>query len=131
VNSLAQWGALAAVTGDQSPLAAMRAEYVLRRNLMIDALTGIDGVSPFVPRGAFYIWAQLDPSLHARLGVRDADELSDRLAEQGIGSAPGSAFGEASADAIRFSFSCATSMVREGAAAVRAALSSRHPLAAG
>ena len=130
VNSLAQWAAVAAVTGDQSPLAAMRAEYVVRRDVMIAALTGIDGVHPFTPHGAFYAWAQLDPSLYARLGVRDADELSDRLAAWGIGSAPGSAFGEASTDAIRFSFSCATPMVREGAEAVRAALSSRGPLAA-
>jgi aspartate aminotransferase len=124
VNSLAQWGAVAAVTGDQSPLDAMRAEYAVRRDVMIGALTGIDGVRPFVPHGAFYAWAQLDPSLYARLGVRDADELSDRLAEQGIGSAPGSAFGEASVDAIRFSFSCATTMVAEGAAAARAVLQS-------
>jgi aspartate aminotransferase len=131
VNSLAQWAALAAVTGDQSPLAAMRAEYVVRRDLMIGALTGIEGVRPFIPRGAFYAWAQLEPALYARLGVRDADDLSDRLAAWGIGSAPGSAFGDASADAIRFSFSCATSMVREGAEAVRAALSSPVPLAAG
>jgi aspartate aminotransferase len=123
VNSLAQWGALAAVTGDQAPLAAMRAEYTVRRDLLVAALTGLDGVRPFVPRGAFYVWAELAPALYARLGVRDADALSDRLAAQGIGSAPGSAFGEASADAIRFSFSCATPMVREGAAAVRAALS--------
>ncbi|MEO8620431.1 MAG: aminotransferase class I/II-fold pyridoxal phosphate-dependent enzyme [bacterium] len=122
VNSLAQWAAVAAVTGDQSPLAAMRAEYVIRRNVMVEALTGIDGVRPFLPHGAFYAWAQLDPALYARLGVADADELSDSLAEQGIGSAPGSAFGEASVDAIRFSFSCATSMVTEGAAAARAAL---------
>jgi aspartate aminotransferase len=131
VNSLAQWAALAAVTGDQSSLAAMGLEYTVRRDLMVAALTGIDGVRPFVPRGAFYAWAQLDPSLYARLGVRDADDLSDRLALRGIGSAPGSAFGEASADAIRFSFSCATSMVREGAEAVRAVLSSRAPLSDG
>jgi aspartate aminotransferase len=106
----------------------MRAEYLVRRDAMIEALTGIEGVRPFTPRGAFYAWAELDPSVYARLGVRDADELSDRLAERGIGSAPGSAFGHASADAIRFSFSCATAMVREGAAAVRAVLSSRAPL---
>lgn len=129
VNSLAQWAALAAVTGDQAPLGAMRAEYVARREVMLAALADIDGVRPFAPPGAFYAWAQLDPTLYARLGVRDADELSDRLAARGIGSAPGSAFGAASADAIRFSFSCATPMVREGAAAVRAALSSPVPWA--
>ncbi len=124
VNSLAQWGAVEAVTGDESPLAAMRAEYAVRRDLMLAALTGIPGVRPFTPRGAFYAWAELDPSLYTRLGVRDADELSDLLAARGIGSAPGSAFGETCADAIRFSFSCATSMVSEGAQAVRAALTS-------
>ena len=125
VNSLAQWAAFAAVTGDQSSLAAMRAEYAVRRDLMIGALGGIEGVHPFTPHGAFYAWVRLDRSLYARLGIANADELSDRLAEQGIGSAPGSAFGEASVDAVRFSFSCATAMVREGAAAVRAALSCR------
>lgn len=129
VNSLAQWAALAAVTGDQAPLDAMRAEYAIRREVMLTALADIEGVRPFAPPGAFYAWTQLDPTLYARLGVRDADELSDRLAARGIGSAPGSAFGVASTDAIRFSFSCATPMVREGAAAVRAALSSPIPWA--
>lgn len=122
VNSLAQWGALAAVTGPQDHLAAMRAEYGVRRDILIDALTGIPGVRPFTPRGAFYVWAELDPELHARLGVADADALSARLAQDGIGSAPGSAFGESCGDAIRFAFSCDTAMVREGAALLRASL---------
>ena len=79
------------------------------------------------PHGIFeYAGGETAPA-----GVRDSDELSDRLAASGIGSAPGSAFGESSANAIRFSFSCATSMVREGAEAVRAALTSTAPLAAG
>ena len=127
VNSLAQWGALEAVRGDQSQLASMRAEYVLRRDLLLAALADIEGVRPFVPRGAFYVWAELHPSLYERLGVRDADQLSDRLAEQGIGSAPGSAFGDASANAIRFAYSCATPMVRDGARAARAVLSGTAP----
>lgn len=122
VNSLAQAGAVAAVTGDQGHLAAMRAEYRVRRDLMIEALSGIPGVRPFVPHGAFYVWAELEPSLYERLEVADADALSAQLAEAGIGSAPGDAFGTTCADAIRFSFSCATAMVREGRAALRAAL---------
>ena len=44
MNSLAQWGALAAVTGPQDHLATMRAEYTVRRDLMIDALRDIPGV---------------------------------------------------------------------------------------
>jgi aspartate aminotransferase len=100
----------------------MRAEYTVRRDIMVDALRGIAGVRPFVPRGAFYLWAELEPELYQRLGAADADALSARLAQSGIGSAPGSAFGESCADAIRFAFSCDTAMVREGAALLSSAL---------
>ena len=122
VNSLAQWGALAAVTGPQDHLETMRAEYTLRRDMMMDALRGIPGVRAFEPRGAFYLWVELSPEVYTRLGVHGADELSSRLAQNGIGSAPGDAFGESCADAIRFAFSCDTAMVREGAPLLRAAL---------
>ena len=123
VNSLAQWAAVAALGGDQTHLAAMRAEYRVRRDLMVEALSTVPGVRPFTPRGSFFIWAELEPSVYERLEVRDADELSAQLAEQGIGSAPGEAFGSTCADAIRFSFSCSTSMVRDGCVALREVLS--------
>jgi len=122
VNSLAQWGALAAVSGDQSRLSEMRDEYARRRDIMLRALDGIDGVRPFRPHGAFYLWVELDRALYTRLGVADADALSERLAAEGIGSAPGSAFGQSCLDAIRFSFSADTEMVRAGAGALRAVL---------
>jgi aspartate aminotransferase len=128
VNSLAQWGALAAVTGPQDHLATMRAEYTLRRDTMIAALKDVPGVRAFVPRGAFYVWAELDPELYARLDVAGADALSARLAQNGIGSAPGDAFGEHCADALRFAFSCDTEMVRTGSALLRAALTGEETL---
>jgi aspartate aminotransferase len=122
VNSLAQWAALAAVTGDDRQGGVMRAEYLVRRDIMLEALADIPGVRAFTPRGSFFVWVELDPAIYARLGVQDADELSARLASQGIGSAPGDAFGASCADAIRFSFSCDTAMVREGSAVLREAL---------
>jgi aspartate/methionine/tyrosine aminotransferase len=97
----------------------MGAEYAARRDVLLGALDGIDGVRPFTPRGAFFVWAELDPVLYARLGVADADGVSRLLAAHGVGSAPGDAFGAHSADAIRFAFSCDTAMVRDGAAALR------------
>jgi aspartate aminotransferase len=123
VNSLAQWAALAAVNGPTDHLRAMREEYAVRREIMLGALSGIPGVSAFAARGAFYAWVELDDSAYARLGVPDAAALSDRLASAGIGSAPGDAFGETCAGAIRFAFSCDTAMVREGSVLLRAALS--------
>ena len=106
----------------------MRDEYLVRRDLLLSALEGIEGVHPFTPRGTFFAWADLDESLFARLGVDDADALSRALAAQGIGSAPGDAFGNSCANAIRFSFSADTQMIREGSAALRRALTGETPL---
>ncbi len=122
VNSVTQWAAVAALEGPQDQLKEMRDEYALRRTMLLEALSGIDGVKVFSPKGGFCMWAQLDPKLYARLGLANADELSEWLARQGIGSAPGDAFGETCHDAIRFAFSCDTEMVREGAKALRHAL---------
>lgn len=120
VNSLAQWAALAAITGDGEYQKTMREEYRVRRDLIIGALSGIPGLSAFTPRGTFYAWVELDPSAYARWGVADADGLSSALAASGIGSAPGEAFGNTCENAIRFAFSCDTNMVRAGSAALRA-----------
>ena len=119
VNSVAQWAALAAIEGPQDQLETMRQEYLKRRDMLTAALDGIEGVRFLSPRGGFCLWVELDPSLYRRLGVKDADDLSATLAEAGIGSAPGDAFGEHCHDAIRFAFSCETGMVCDGAAALR------------
>lgn len=123
VNSVAQWTALAALQGDMGHMAYMQHEYAHRRDVLFRALQGIPGVRPFLPQGAFYVWAELDPSVCDRLGVPDPDGISALLASKGIGSAPGDAFGEQCAQAIRFAFSCSTAMVEEGAPALRSALS--------
>lgn len=119
VNSLAQWAALAAVKGSNVSTLAMRNEYRVRRDIMLEALKDIPGLRPFVPRGTFFIWAEVDPSLYGRLELADADALSASLANDGIGSAPGDAFGPSYPDAVRFSFSCDTAMVREGSVKLR------------
>jgi aspartate aminotransferase len=123
VNSVAQWTATAALEGDQSNIATMLGEYQQRRDIMIEALTGIPGIKPFVPQGSFFVWATLKPELYTRLGVKDADELANTLAGLGMGSSPGDAFGATCADAIRFSFSCSTQMVKEGSTVLRQLLS--------
>lgn len=122
VNSLAQWAALAAVKGSNVSTLSMRNEYCVRRDMMLEALRDIPGLRPFVPRGTFFIWAEVEPSLYGRLELADADALSASLANDGIGSAPGDAFGPSYPDAIRFSFSCDTAMVRDGSTRLRESL---------
>jgi aspartate aminotransferase len=122
VNSLAQWGALAALQGDRSHHAIMLAEYQKRRDVLLGALTGIDGVRVFTPRGTFFLWAEFAPDLFARLGARDTDEISERLCAEGVGNTPGDAFGAAGVHAMRFAYSCETAMVEQGAQILRRVL---------
>ena len=61
-------------------------------------------------------------NLAAALSIANTVPLSTSLADDGIGSAPGDAFGPSYPDAIRFSFSCDTAMVREGSVKLREAL---------
>lgn len=122
VNSVAQWAATAAVTGGADHLHFMFEEYVKRRTIMLKALEGIPFVKPFVPRGGFFCWVELEAGLYQKLGVKDAVELSAQLAARGIGSAPGVSFGNSCKDAVRFSFSCDTKMVEEGSVLLRKVL---------
>lgn len=122
VNSVTQWGALAAVTGDQSHVAAMRREYRHRRDLLAGALQGIEGVQVFPPQGTFFLWVEMEPSVFQRLGVTGTDELAWKLADEGVGSVPGDGFGTSGVNALRLAFSCATEMVEAGAARLRSVL---------
>ena len=95
VNSLAQWAALAAVTGsDRAHRRHARGVSRASRHDASRAHRNSAACAPFAPRGAFYVWVELDPSVYERLEVADADALATLLADQGIGSAPGDAFGE-------------------------------------
>jgi aspartate aminotransferase len=125
VNSVTQWGALAAVTGDQSHVDAMRREYRHRRDILLDALQGIEGVHVFPPQGTFFLWVEMEPSIFERLGVTGTDELAWKLADEGVGSVPGDGFGTSGVNALRLAFSCATEMVEGGAARLRSVLTGR------
>ncbi len=53
--SFAQRGALAALKGDQQPLADMRDEFDMRRNYMFDRISKIPNITAPKPQGAFYV----------------------------------------------------------------------------
>src|SRR5438874_8047648 len=57
--SFAQKGGLAALKGDQQPVADMLAEFDLRRQYMFDRISKIPNVTAVKPLGAFYILANI------------------------------------------------------------------------
>lgn len=112
VTSFAQYGALAAVAGPQDSVAAMRAEFRERRDLMVRLLRALPGVTVHVPSGAFYCFPRFDPAHWGGLGD---EALSLRLlAEADVGTTPGSAFGATGAGHLRFSFATSRERIEEG-----------------
>jgi aspartate aminotransferase len=116
VNSVTQYGAAAAINGSQDATLAMAAEYQVRRDIIFAGLEKSPYVKAFKPSGAFYLWARITPDWPGYQGKTDDWSMTNYLIDQaGIGSAPGSAFGRAGENYIRFAFSCSTDQVREAA----------------
>lgn len=123
VNSVTQYGAVAALNGSQDATRAMAAEYQSRRDMLLAALEESPYLEAFKPGGAFYLWAKMKPDWPGYQGKADDWSMTNYLIDRvGVGSAPGSAFGPAGAGHIRFAYSCSTEQVREAAGLIPAAL---------
>ena len=97
VNNVAQRAALAAVEGDLSAVAEMRAAFDRRRQTMVRLLSAIPGLTCPEPLGAFYCY----PSVKGVLGktlrgvtVTSSAQLAELLLDEvGVAVVPGEAFG--------------------------------------
>jgi aspartate aminotransferase len=63
-NSAAQKGALAAITGDQSAVGAMREEFDRRRQYMLQRLSAMPDITCPEPHGAFYAFPRISAYYH-------------------------------------------------------------------
>jgi aspartate aminotransferase len=97
VSNVAQAAALAAVRGDLSAAAAMRAAFDVRRKTMVHMLSEIPGVECPTPLGAFYcfpsVTALLGKPLRGRTPSTSAELAELVLDEVEVAVVPGEAFG--------------------------------------
>ncbi|WP_420556309.1 pyridoxal phosphate-dependent aminotransferase [Roseovarius sp.] len=96
--SISQWAAVEALNGTQDFLAPHNAIFVRRRDLVVDALNAIPGITCPRPEGAFYVY----PSIEGLIGKTsasgtaiDSDEafVTALLEETGVAVVHGAAFG--------------------------------------
>ncbi len=118
VNTFIQHGAALALTADQTCVKEMVGEFHTRRDIMLDGLRKIPGLTVAEPLGAFYVF----PNINA-FG-KSSDEMADwLLSEYGIASVAGSVFGSAGEGYLRLAYSCSTEECRRGVARMAEALS--------
>ena len=94
-----QIAAVAALTGPQDCVEAMRQSYQERRDFMVDAFNSIPNMSHSAIEGAFYAFPKVDET--AKSSEEVANIILDEAVVVGV---PGSAFGITQDAHIRFSF---------------------------
>lgn len=106
-NSISQRATLAAITGTLEPTKAMAAEYLNRRNLVLNRIKEIEGVVSNVPDGAFYIFPDFSSFIGKTLKGRKINSTRDLcyylLEEAHVSVVSGEAFGNP--ECIRISYS--------------------------
>lgn len=116
VSNVAQVAALAAVSGDLSAVAEMRAAFDRRRQTIVDMLSSIDGVLCPSPGGAFYAYPQvkglLGRSLRGRTATTSAELANLILDEVEVAVVPGEAFG--TPGYLRLSYALSDADLAEG-----------------
>jgi len=94
-----QYAGIEALTGDQTQVDGVVAEYQRRRDAIVDGLNSLPGITCQKPQGAFYVF----PNITA-LG-KSSDEVANWILEEaGIALLPGSAFGKYGEGYLRLSY---------------------------
>jgi aspartate aminotransferase len=106
--SFTQIAGAEAFSGPQDAARAMVAEFRARRDLLVDGLNAIDGITCLRPKGAFYVF----PNISA-LGLK-AKEAETRLLEDfGVAALAGTSFGKYGEGYLRFSYANSQANIRK------------------
>lgn len=97
-----------ALTGPQDAALAMVAEFKVRRDLLVDGLNAIEGVSCRRPRGAFYVFPNI-----TGLGLGSKQAEQRLLDEFGVAALAGTSFGRFGEGYLRFSYANSQANIRK------------------
>ena len=117
-NSIAQYAASEALTGDQKSVGIMRDAFLKRRDLIIDKLLSIPNITCDIPKGAFYVFPNIRYYLGSKIDgnvINSANDISMALLrKKHVVSVAGDSFG--ANDNIRFSYAASEGDIIEAMA---------------
>jgi len=107
-NAMVQKACIEALEGPQDGADKMRAEFIARREIIVDGLNTIPGFSCIMPHGAFYAFPNI-----TKTGYKSRD-LNDHLLYKGnVAALSGTAFGEFGENYLRFSYANSRENIKE------------------
>ena len=104
-----QIAAAAALTHHTDEIETMRAIFERRRDLFCKKLNEIDGMSCRIPKGAFYVFANIK-----KLNKSSKEFCMDLLRKTGVVIVPGSGFGDAGEGYVRFTYAASEENISNG-----------------
>ncbi|MDF5707465.1 MAG: pyridoxal phosphate-dependent aminotransferase [Nostoc sp. S4] len=107
VCTFAQYGAIAALESPQDCVEEMRQAFAKRRQVMLDRLNAIPGLSTAKPDGAFYLFPDI-----SKTGLKSLEFCDALLEEHQVAVIPGIAFG--ADDNIRLSYATDLATIEKG-----------------
>jgi aspartate aminotransferase len=110
----------AALTGDQTAVNEMVAQFKRRRDAIVKGLNGLPGITCLEPKGAFYVF----PNVSA-LGGTEKEIAEALLDEAGVATLPGTSFGEYGKGYLRLSYATSLENIDKALARIREWLASR------
>ncbi|MDH5487360.1 MAG: pyridoxal phosphate-dependent aminotransferase [Gammaproteobacteria bacterium] len=118
-SHISQWAAVEAISGPQDAANKMREHFLERRNLIVNLLNQVPGVSCQNPGGAFYVWPNVTEAC-ALIGAKDSEEFRSRLLnEAGVAVLADIHFGSRvpnEGQHIRFSYAASRQAIEQGVA---------------
>ena len=111
-NSFIQFGGLAALQGPQDEPEQMVREFKKRRDVIVDGLNALEGVSCLRPHGAFYVFPNVK-ELVRRTGKSTKELANYFLDDAGVAVLSGTAFGEYGEGYLRLSYANSVENIRK------------------
>jgi aspartate aminotransferase len=123
-TSIAQKAAVEALNGDQAIVAKMVTEFEKRRNMIVEKLNAIPGITCITPQGAFYVFPDISglfgKSYRGRTISTSSELATYLLDEASVAVIPGGEFGND--DHLRLSYATSMSNIEKGLKRIRDAI---------
>jgi len=108
-SSIAQHGAIEALTGPQEEFERMHSQFRERREYVLERVREIDGISCPEPEGGFYVFLNVSEM------PGSSTEIAKRLFfDHGVVTAPGEGFGDFEGTYLRLSYANSMDRIEEG-----------------
>jgi aspartate/methionine/tyrosine aminotransferase len=115
--TFSQVAGIEGLRGNQSGAQKMVAEFKRRRNVIVDGLNQIPGITCLRPKGAFYVFPNIQGT-----GMSSQQVADLLLNEAGVAALPGTAFGDFGEGYLRFSYANSVENIKKALERIEKAL---------